>query len=907
MDDWEPLEAEIPEYIEKDGLGLIPGSIISIDLADTAFKITPHYSGYNQPVHAGGSFYNQPELLRHIRNVKPQIIRYPGGTAAMSFFWNRTLQQGPPDDVHTYMRWGEVMNNFRYGMSEYSIFSLNSFYNLMDSLENARSIIVVNYGYARYGLSDNPVQKAAKLAADWVRYDNGRTKFWEVGNELNGIWTPGHQIDVSKNKDGQPEFITGALYAQHFQIFVDSMQAAALEIGSDIKIGAVLAHREGTWNRDFLENAGDVADFVIIHNYYGKSGVTDPYHIINTAEDLKIIKEETDADLDNYAQTRVPITLTEWNTNDDTQGGLCVNGMSGIFATKNILEAQYGLACRHTLLQSNPRGLINMNASVTEGLAFGQPRAPYFYFYYLRRFLGDLYHDADIGNTENMDVLASSFSSGHAGVIVLNKSPEPRTTALSLKNFVAGSRYYFYILSPENDNPLSKKVLVNSQSNGSIAGGPLEYETVKAFSRTTDGAVLLELPPFSVGYIMIEGQMSAPEANRDVQFTIYGQIADSVFLLNEAFVSLNSLCEFTDNQGEIHFDVREGLLNYQIHKNGFQSKISQLEISENVHVRDTLQIGKNEVSFIFRDLKSGMPLEDLSIVFDGRQKQTTSDGGVLFTDTPVGNHPLEVLSPEFAFSEVIDISSDTSIVFFISERTYQINIEIKDEQNNMPLSGVLIFTNELSIETGVNGNALLELGLGNHDLQVSKAGYENKNISFSVSRDTAITLTLIPFSADLKFRIYEGTTPINNVEISISDVSKLTNALGMATFSGLNVGVKYFYTISKNGFIDIDSSIVLLTNTTVDIQMQKLTGIFYYQQEAFSFYPNPAYDKLYIESDISILHLELLHISGKVVFSGKSYTTNKNSVDVSGLPKGVYVIKITAGNKEVYRRLIFIK
>ena len=64
----------------------------------------------------------------------------------------------------------------------------------------------------RYGTSANPVAAAAHLAADWVRYDNGRTKFWEIGNESYGNWEAGYSIDVSKNKDGQPEFITGALY-----------------------------------------------------------------------------------------------------------------------------------------------------------------------------------------------------------------------------------------------------------------------------------------------------------------------------------------------------------------------------------------------------------------------------------------------------------------------------------------------------------------------------------------------------------------------------------------------------------------------------------------------------------------------------------------------------------------------
>ena len=80
----------------------------------------------------------------------------------------------------------------------------------------------------------------AHLAADWVRYDNGRTKLWEIGNENFGSWEWGYRIDPALNKDGQPEFVTGALYAQHFKVFADSMRKAAADVGSTIYIGAVV-------------------------------------------------------------------------------------------------------------------------------------------------------------------------------------------------------------------------------------------------------------------------------------------------------------------------------------------------------------------------------------------------------------------------------------------------------------------------------------------------------------------------------------------------------------------------------------------------------------------------------------------------------------------------------------------
>ena len=118
-------------------------------------------------------------------------------------------------------------------------FSLDNYYQLL-AQTNSTGIITINYGYARYGTSADPVAAAAHLAADWVRYDNGRTKFWEIGNETFGSWEAGYRIDQSQNKDGQPQLITGALYGQHLKVFADSMRVAAQKVGTTIYIGATL-------------------------------------------------------------------------------------------------------------------------------------------------------------------------------------------------------------------------------------------------------------------------------------------------------------------------------------------------------------------------------------------------------------------------------------------------------------------------------------------------------------------------------------------------------------------------------------------------------------------------------------------------------------------------------------------
>src|SRR5205085_2622855 len=147
------------------------------------------------------------------------------------------------------------------------------------------------------------------LAAEWVRYDNGRTRFWEIGNESYGTWQYGFRINTAANHDGQPEIITGALYGQHFKVFADSMRKAAIEIGATIYIGAMLKEEapatwwnntDRNWNSGIFENAGSSPDYFIVHSYYT------PYQANTSAAD--ILNSATAVTTNNYNYVSQAIT-----------------------------------------------------------------------------------------------------------------------------------------------------------------------------------------------------------------------------------------------------------------------------------------------------------------------------------------------------------------------------------------------------------------------------------------------------------------------------------------------------------------------------------------------------------------------------------------------------------------------
>lgn len=65
-------------------------------------------------------------------------------------------------------------------------------------------------------------------------------------------------------------------------------------------------------------------------------------------------------------------------------------------------------------------------------------------------------------------------------------------------------------------------------------------------------------------------------------------------------------------------------------------------------------------------------------------------------------------------------------------------------------------------------------------------------------------------------------------------------------------------------------------------------------------YPNPASDRLRVNSTIDIENIEIYNTMGEKILTG-----NLNDINLSGLSSGVYTIKIiTIDNKESYRRFV---
>ncbi|MCL6523041.1 MAG: alpha-L-arabinofuranosidase [Thermoflavifilum sp.] len=495
---------------------------ITVDMNQLVTKVSPYLFGNNSNTWMG-QIVTEPSLLQYITDLTPHIIRGPGGSISDLYFWNQS--SSPPPDVPDSLYDGnghKVPAGYWYGMNTQGwTLSIDHYYQMLQQT-HSEGILTVNYAYARYGTGPHPVQTAAHLAADWARYDHGRTKFWEIGNESNGTWEASYQIDPAQNQDGQPAIITGQLYGQHVKIFADSMRAAAREVGSTIYIGAQLLDAppaswqnatDKGWNQGVLSTVGGDVDFFIVHDYftpYQKNST--PEEILDSSRSVPSrIMAYLHQQFDQYGVSAKPIALTEWNifATGSMQMVSYIAGMHAVIALGELIKNQFGEASRWDLANGwdngNDMGMFNIGDE--PGAPKWNPRPAFYLMTYFQRYFGDRMVASTVQGSNDVLCYASSFSYGPAvGLVLINQGTLPHTVSIELHHFAPATRFYWYTCTGGNDNgAFSRKIYINGQGPSGVSGGPADrYLQIIPYSATLkQNTIVMSLPARSVVFVQV--------------------------------------------------------------------------------------------------------------------------------------------------------------------------------------------------------------------------------------------------------------------------------------------------------------------------------------------------------------------------------------------------------------------
>lgn len=526
-DSWQPKTFTAPSGTSSVSKPAASDITVSIDLSQIVTKVSPLIFGNNTNPFMG-QMVDQPALMTNLATLSPNILRFPGGSLSDVYFWNAGDGQAPADAPAQLLDANGNASNAGYwygnNTGEWTM-TLDNYYKALQQV-NAKGLITVNYGYARYGTSANPVQAAAHLAAQWVRYDKGRTKYWEIGNEVYGSWEAGYRISVPANQDGQPQIVTPAIYGTHFKVFADSMRAAATQVGATIEIGIVLtgandasvSGQVNNWNAGVLAAAGNTPDFFVVHNYYT------PYNQNSTPAVILGTPVSSTASMVSWVRssaagasvTQKPIAMDEYNifATGSNQMVSQIAGVHGVMVLGESLKNKISMASRWDLANGwdngDDMGLFN-NSSQTSGSEPGaaawNPRPAYYYMYYFQKYFGDRMVASTVTGSSDILSYASMFSSGQAADILVNTSSTDHTVTIGINNFLPGTNYYYYVLQGGSEATYSRKVYVNGSGPSGVSGGPSNFTGIAPISAAQKGGITVVVPAYGVVYLVADGNI----------------------------------------------------------------------------------------------------------------------------------------------------------------------------------------------------------------------------------------------------------------------------------------------------------------------------------------------------------------------------------------------------------------
>lgn len=312
-------------------------------------------------------------------------------------------------------------------------------------------------------------------------------------------------------------------------------------------------------------------------------------------------------------------------------------------------------------------------------------------------------------------------------------------------------------------------------------------------------------------------------------------------------------------------------------------------------LKDSVVYPGYALSLVVLNKESGDPVQGAEIRIYNEVGLTDSSGMVSFSEVPESFF-LEVSHIQYSslpLQQVL-IFSDTTLSLKMEENTYKLNFEVLDESTLNPVRGVSVSLNENVDVTDNEGKVSFDTYTGTASYNIEKSAYKPVSGTVLIKNDTTLLFLLERSHADVKIRLREGSTPVNNVWVRLEGDSILSDGLGLAKFLQLPVRQEYNYSTFREGYVDQSGLLYLRTDTTIDVAMEKLSSAVEIMgsNESFKIWPNPTTGTLHFEmTGVELSVLSIYDARGAKVLETK-VSGNSETIELDKLPSGMYTVKL---------------
>jgi alpha-N-arabinofuranosidase len=415
---------------------------------------------------AAGGF--RPDLLKAIADLRPPVIRWPGGCYAEEYRWKDGI--GPQSGRGAFPKpmWDDVDVN-SLGTDEFIDLCRRT---------GAEPLIVINTG--RFD-PETPRAEYVREALDWMEYCNGpadskwgavraknghpepyNVKLWEIDNET---WESGIETYIEVVREFAP-----AMRKAHPSVTL-------LACGGD---GANL-NSHGGWDPKLIDACADLFDVLSIHHYENPARFADgPARDERWYRDLQgLIAKSKNPKLKLY--------VSEWNAQStDWRTGLYAGGILNAFERSGdvVTLAAPALFLRHVSARAWDNALVNFDAC-------GWFPAPN---YVVMKLWYDHYAPERIsleGPESPLSVVATRDDKGRVILKAVNPSDAPADVVVKLAGGAVRSASLVLVA------PGSLEARNTLAAPAAVAPRPGD-------ARVAEGAARFTLPPLSAGVAVLE-------------------------------------------------------------------------------------------------------------------------------------------------------------------------------------------------------------------------------------------------------------------------------------------------------------------------------------------------------------------------------------------------------------------
>jgi len=213
-----------------------------------------------------------------------------------------------------------------------------------------------------------------------------------------------------------------------------------------------------------------------------------------------------------------------------------------------------------------------------------------------------------------------------------------------------------------------------------------------------------------------------------------------------------------------------------------------------------------------------------------------------------------------------------------------------------PTSGTIVEDQSQTIVVNFDA-AGLETGTYTANIRISSNAVNGELVIVPVTLEvTEVTymLTLLAYPSDY------GTVEGGGAYEARTEVTIIATA---------NAGYKFVdWTDADGNVVSTDSTfthIMPANDVTLTANFQHISNVKDVWDIQLSLYPNPASEYMNLISHDNIKTLELFNLTGQIVFGAEVNATNYR-LDISALPRGLYMLKLTSANKEVFTTKVLI-